>query len=92
MRQLGAAGPDRPVPTNNRYTVLESEASIRSSEEQDQSRHHLAHRGGLEICCGVEHCACGRRATGGCTVCVGRPSVVWLCGLYGWSQYAPRWL
>jgi len=21
----------------------------------------------------------------GCTVCVGRPSVVWLCGLYGWS-------
>ena len=49
MPQLGAAGPDRPVPTNNRYTVLESEASIRSSEEQDRSRHHSAHRGGLEL-------------------------------------------
>ena len=50
MPQLGVAGPDRPrVAANNRYRA--GEASIRSSEEQDRSRHHSAHphRGGLEL-------------------------------------------
>ena len=37
----------RIVPANNRHRA--GEASIRSSEEQDRSRHHSAHRGGLEL-------------------------------------------
>ena len=47
MPQLGAAGPDRPRQQSlgNRA----GEASIRSSEEQDRSRHHSAHRRGLEL-------------------------------------------
>ena len=53
MPQLGAAGPDRPCQQslNNRYRA--GEASIRSSEEQDRSRHHSAHRGGLELSTGT---------------------------------------
>ena len=52
MPQLGVAGPDRPrVAANNRYRA--GEASIRSSEEQDRSRHHSAHRGGLELSTGT---------------------------------------
>ena len=47
MPQLGAAGPDRPrqqsLPCWRSF-----QASIHSSEEQDRSRHHSAHRGGLE--------------------------------------------
>ena len=41
----------RVVPANNRYRA--GEASIRSSEEQDRSRHHSAHRGGLELSTGT---------------------------------------
>ena len=41
----------RIVPANNRYRA--GEASIRSSEEQDRSRHHSAHRGGLELSTGT---------------------------------------
>jgi hypothetical protein len=52
MPQLGAAGPEgRIVPANNRYRA--GEASIRSSEEQGRSRHHSAHRGGLELSTGT---------------------------------------
>ena len=52
MRQLGAAGPSRPrVPANNRQR--DGEASIRSPEEQDQSRHRSAHREGLELSTGT---------------------------------------
>ena len=49
MPQLGAAQ-GRIVPANNRYRA--GEASIRSSEEQDRSRHHSPHRGGLELSTG----------------------------------------
>ena len=41
----------RIVPANNRYRA--GEASIRSSEEQDRSHHHSAHRGGLELSTGT---------------------------------------
>jgi hypothetical protein len=41
----------RIVPVNNPYRA--EEASIRSSEEQDRSRHHSAHRGGLELSTGT---------------------------------------
>ena len=41
----------RIVPASNRYRA--GEASIRSSEEQDRSRHHSAHRGGLELSTGT---------------------------------------
>jgi hypothetical protein len=41
----------RIVPANNRYRA--GEASIRSSEEQDGSLHHSAHRGGLELSTGT---------------------------------------
>ena len=51
MPQLGAAGPDRP---RQQSLPCWSEASIRSSEEQDRSRHHSAHRGGLELSTGTE--------------------------------------
>ena len=50
MPQLGAAQ-GRIVPANNRYRA--GEASIRSSEEQDRSRHHSAHRLGLELSTGT---------------------------------------
>ena len=69
MPQLGAAEPDRP--REQSLPSRAGEASIRSSEEQDRSRHHSAHRGGLELSTGT-----------GCTV-RGRPSVVWPCGLDG---------
>jgi hypothetical protein len=80
MRQLGAAGPDRP--RQNRYRA--GEASIRSSEEQDRSRHHSAHRGGLELSTGTGlYGAC--RSTQCC------PGAVWLlCSLDGWSPVAVR--
>ena len=61
MPQLGAAQ-GRIVPANNRYRA--GEASIRSSEEQDRSRHHSPHRGGLELSTG----------SGLDTVRVGRPT------------------
>jgi hypothetical protein len=41
----------RIVFANNRYRA--GEASIRSSEEQDRSPHHSAHRGGLELSTGT---------------------------------------
>ena len=41
----------RVVSANNRQR--DGEASIRSPEEQDRSRHHLAHRGGLELSTGT---------------------------------------
>jgi len=50
MPQLGAAGPDRP---RQQSLPCWGEASIRSSEEQDRSRHHSAHRGGLELSTGT---------------------------------------
>ena len=48
MRQLGGEQQGRIVPANNRL-YRAGEASIRSSEEQDRSRHHSTHRGGLEL-------------------------------------------
>jgi hypothetical protein len=74
MPQLGAEQQGRIVPANNRYSNNRFSRSftIRSSEEQDRSRHHSAHRGGLELSTGA----------GLCPVRVGRPSVVWL---YVWS-------
>jgi hypothetical protein len=83
MRQLGAAGPDRPrqqsLPCRRSFNPLFRRAGSITPPLGPPRR------------AGVEH-ALGR----GCTVCVGRPSVVWLCGLYGRSpvlvQYAPRWL
>ena len=41
----------RVVPANNRQR--DGEASIRSPEEQDRSRHRSAHRGGLELSTGT---------------------------------------
>ena len=41
----------RVVPANNRRRA--GEASIRSPEEQDRSRHRSAHRGGLELSTGT---------------------------------------
>ena len=71
MRQLGAMEQQgRIVPVNNRYRA--GEASIRSSEEQDRSRHHSAHRRGLELSTGT---TLGR----GCTVRVGRDPVLSGC-------------
>ena len=58
----------RIVPANKRYSA--GEALTRSSEGRDRSRHHSVHRGGLEL-------STGRRLYVG----VGRPRVVWLCGL-----------
>ena len=79
MRCASLEQQGRIVPANNRYRA--GEASIRSSEEQDRSRHHSAHRGGPLVSVELST-ALGR----GCIrVRVGRPSVVWLCGLYGWS-------
>jgi len=75
MRQLGAAGPDRPRQQSLAWQGG-GEGSIRSLEERDRSRCHSAHRGGLELSTGT-----GR----GCTVRVGRPCVVWLCGIDGLS-------
>jgi hypothetical protein len=49
MPQLEAAGPERP---RQQSLPCAGEASIRSSEEQDRSRHHSTHRGGAA---GVEH-------------------------------------
>jgi len=50
MPQLGAAGPDRPrqrsLPCWRSFNPL-------FSEEQDRSRHHSAHRGGLELSTGT---------------------------------------
>ena len=66
----------RIVPANNHYRA--GEASIRSSKEQDRSCHHSAHRGVLEL-------STGTGLYGSFMVHVGRPSVVWLCGLDGWS-------
>jgi hypothetical protein len=87
MPQLGAAGADRPT-SQQSLANRAGEASIRSSEEQDRSRHHSAHRGGLELSThwvGARYGAC--RSTHG-------PSVVWLCGLDGVEsslvhEYAP---
>ena len=83
MPQLGAAGPDRP-----RQQSLPCRRSFNPLFRRAGS---IAPPLGPPRRAGVEH-ALGR----GCTVCVGRPSVVWLCGLYGRSpvlvQYAPRWL
>jgi len=81
MRQLGVQQ-GRIVPANNRYR--DGEASIRSSEEQDRSCHHSAHRGGLELSTG----------TGLYGACRSTQSPV-LCGCVvymGGVQYAPRWL
>ena len=93
----------RIVPANNRYRA--GEASIRSSEEQGRSRHHSAHRGGLELSTGMGlYGVC--RSTLQCSMAVWsrwvesstrlgmcRPSVVWLCVVYmGGVHYAPRWL
>ena len=39
------------IPANNRYRA--GEASIRSPEEQDRSRHRSVHRGGLELSTGT---------------------------------------
>jgi hypothetical protein len=69
MPQLGAAGPDRP---RQQSLPCAGEASIRSSEEQDRSRHHSAHRRGLELSTGT---TLGR----GCTVRVGRDPVLSGC-------------
>ena len=78
MPQLGAAMEQqgrivpRIVPTNNRYRA--GKASIRSSEEQDRSRHHSAHRGGLELSTGTGlYGACRSR----------RPSVECCLAVYG---------
>jgi hypothetical protein len=46
---VGAQGQSR----DERARAYAGEASIRSSEEQDRSRHHSAHRGGLELSTGT---------------------------------------
>jgi hypothetical protein len=50
MPQLGAAGPDRPrqqsLPCWRSFNPL-------FTQEQDRSRHHSAHRGGLELSTGA---------------------------------------
>ena len=51
MRCASLEQQGRIVPANNRYRA--GEASIRSSEEQDRSRHHSAHRGRLELSTGT---------------------------------------
>jgi hypothetical protein len=85
MPQLGAAlhGPDRP----HQQSLPCWSASIRSSEEQDRSRHHSAHRGART---GVEHW------DGAVRGCVSVDPVLsgCVCGVDGWCgvQYAPRWL
>ena len=50
MRQFGAAGPGHP---RQQSPERAGEASIRSPEEQDRSRHRSAHRGGLELSTGT---------------------------------------
>ena len=52
MRQLGAAGPDRPRQQSLAWQGG-GEGSIRSLEERDRSRCHSAHRGGLELSTGT---------------------------------------
>ena len=51
MRCASLEQQGRIVFANNRYRA--GEASIRSSEEQDRSHHHSAHRGGLELSTGT---------------------------------------
>ena len=70
----------RIVPANNRYHA--GEASIRSSEEQDRSRHHSAHLGGrgLELSTGT-----GLYGRDSGASCRSTQSVVWLCGVDGCS-------
>ena len=48
MPQLGAAGPDRPHQQSLPCWSQKLQSALHS-EEQDRSRHHSAHRGGLEV-------------------------------------------
>ena len=71
----------RVVSANNRQR--DGEASIRSPEEQDRSRHRLAHRGGLEL----------RTGTGLYSACRSTPGLhntarnAWYCVLYVFLLY-----
>jgi hypothetical protein len=86
MPQLGAAMEQqgRIVPTDRPHQKSlpcgksTGKASIRSSEEQDRSRHHSAHRGGLELSTGTGlYGACRSR----------RPSVESVCHLYRYARF-----
>ena len=43
----------RIVPANNRYRAGELQSALETSEEQDRSRHHSVHCGGLELSTGT---------------------------------------
>ena len=89
MPQLGAAlhGPDRP----HQQSLPCWSASIRSSEEQDRSRHHSSRPTAereleLSTGTGLYGGACRSTLLAVLSGCV--------CGVDGWCgvQYAPRWL
>ena len=84
MPQLGAAGPGCPRQhTPTIATVLEKlQSALQKSRIDRATTRPTAGRAGAEHWYGAVY-----------GVRVGRPSVVWLCGLeMDGVQYAPRWL
>jgi len=76
MPQLALKQQGRNVPANNRYRVLEKLQSALQKSRIDRATTRPTGEGRLGL-------STGTGLYGG--VRVGRPSVVWLCGLDGWS-------